>query len=589
MAVIHRAWDEILEREVAVKLLHEHLADDEEIRRRFASEARHAAALSHPHIVAVFDQGVGPPPFIVMELVDGPSLRDVLIERKRLTPRETAGMLLPVCEALARAHAAGLVHRDVKPENVLVTPEGKPKVADFGIAHAMAGTRHTTAGSLIGSVHYIAPELVLGRTATPATDQYAVGVLAFELLTGRKPLPADTPSAVLARISKESIPRPGKFARDVPRALDKVVAKASALDPGSRYPDMQALAAALRSAVPRGSEELQQTERLRTKRLETRRLAAAPAPVAKGRRPRGGSVVVLTALLLLALAVGLVRSAAPQRRVPDLTGLRRDGAASVMRSADLQLAEAPAEPSRDVPEGSVLSQEPAPGSRLERGDTVTVVLSSGPAVLPMPRLLQLSEQQATERLAASGLEFTRGESYSDVAPRGEIIAQLPDAGVPVREGDEVRIHVSMGKEPVEVPDVEGDSRDDAERRLAEAGLTPAFVEEYSDDVPDEGDVIRQSIGAGTVVDKGSAIEVVVSKGPETFRVPNVRGLPVDEARQVLEAEGLVVSITEQPRPRFGPIGFGSLGLVADTSPRPGRVIRRGETVVLVVFVDASSV
>src|SRR5688500_4904034 len=205
MATIYRAVDESLERDVAIKVLHPHLADDELLLKRFRAEARSAAGLLHPNIVNVFDQGVADLPFIVMEYVDGPSLRDVLHDRGRLTPREVLAIAEPVCNALARAHAAGLVHRDVKPENVLIAADGTVKVADFGIARAIADTSHTATGTLVGSVHYLAPELMQGATATDRSDQYALGVVIFELLTGRKPLPAETPMAVAMRSEERRV------------------------------------------------------------------------------------------------------------------------------------------------------------------------------------------------------------------------------------------------------------------------------------------------------------------------------------------------------------------------------------------------
>jgi eukaryotic-like serine/threonine-protein kinase len=252
MATIYRGRDETLERDVAVKVLHPHLAEDDVLQQRFRTEARHAAALLHPNIVNVFDQGGGSVPYIVMEHVDGPSLRDVLLARGRLSPGETLTVIEAVCAALARAHATGLVHRDIKPENILVAPDGTPKVADFGIARAVAETTLTQTGTLIGSVDYMAPELVTGQEATPASDQYAVGVLLFELLTGRKALTGDTPAAVAARHTRERIPPPSQFVTDAPRALDKVVARATAPDPRKRYADTGELARAAHDAVPGG-------------------------------------------------------------------------------------------------------------------------------------------------------------------------------------------------------------------------------------------------------------------------------------------------------------------------------------------------
>src|SRR5680860_617418 len=254
MATIYLATDTSLERAVAIKVLHAHLADDPVLLERFRVEGRHAASLTHPNIVGVFDQGVDDLPYIVMEHVDGPSLRQVLLERGPLTAGEALSVLDPVCRGLARAHTAGVVHRDVKPENVLVAADGTPKVADFGIARAMAATSHTQTGTLIGSVHYMAPELVDGKECSPASDQYAVGILLYELLTGDKPLSADSPMAVALRHAREDIPPPSLAEPSIPPAVDDVVLRATAHDPADRFPDLLAMAEALHRAVPRGAQ-----------------------------------------------------------------------------------------------------------------------------------------------------------------------------------------------------------------------------------------------------------------------------------------------------------------------------------------------
>ena len=250
MGVVHRGWDERLSRPVALKLLHAHLAAEAEVERRFRAEARHAARVKHPNVVILFDQddhqGI---PFIVMELITGHTLRDVLRDRGRLTPAEVLGVLEPACAGLSAIHATGLVHRDIKPENLLIDAAGVVRVADFGIASALDATRHTPAGMLLGSVRYMAPEIVLGQTATPASDQYALGIVMFEALTGTAPLPADDPAALALRHAREPVPPPSSADPAVSGALDEVVMTATALEPGARYPALDALVTAARSAV----------------------------------------------------------------------------------------------------------------------------------------------------------------------------------------------------------------------------------------------------------------------------------------------------------------------------------------------------
>jgi serine/threonine-protein kinase len=250
MGTVHRAWDERLDRAVAVKLLHPHLAEEDEVRARFHAEARHAAKVRHPNVVAVLDQDEHDgQPFIVMELVDGQSLRAILDRRGRLAPTEVARFLTSTCGGLSAIHRAGLVHRDIKPENLLLDASGEVRVADFGISRALDSTRLTPAGTLIGSVAYMAPEIVLGREATFASDQYMLGVVTFEALTGRTPLPAEVPLAAALRHARESVPPPSSVWPQISPALDAVVVTATRREPTDRHPTLAAFLAAVHDAV----------------------------------------------------------------------------------------------------------------------------------------------------------------------------------------------------------------------------------------------------------------------------------------------------------------------------------------------------
>jgi eukaryotic-like serine/threonine-protein kinase len=250
MGTVHRGWDARLARPVALKVLHRHLAADADFERRFRAEARHAARVKHPNVVAVLDQdehdGV---PFIVMEFISGWTLRDVLRRRGRLAPDEVARMLAPTCAGLSAIHRSGIVHRDVKPENLLIDHAGVVRVGEFGIVHTLDATRCTPAGVLLGSVRYMAPEVVLGGQASAASDQYALGVMLFEALTGRAPLPADDPAAVALRHAHEDVPPPSAADPSVPTALDHVVMTAAVRRPEDRYPTVDALNAAFQAAM----------------------------------------------------------------------------------------------------------------------------------------------------------------------------------------------------------------------------------------------------------------------------------------------------------------------------------------------------
>jgi eukaryotic-like serine/threonine-protein kinase len=622
MATIYLGHDESLERPVAVKILHGHLADDDGLQARFRTEARHAAGLLHPNIVNVFDQGVADLPYIVMEHVDGPSLREILLQRGLLTPAEALAVMDPVCQALARAHAAGVVHRDVKPENVLIGPDGAPKVADFGIARAVAETSHTQTGTLIGSVHYMAPELIDGQEATPASDQYAAGVLLFELLTGRKPLTADTPMAVAVRHTRERIPPAGDFASDVPRAVDRVIARATEPDPSRRFPDMLTMAKALRAAVPGGAAPLvirpageggktlvippaaQETMSIAaaadvaTRRAKTRRRKPRKAKRSgsgRGRaRLRTAGVVLLSLVLLAGLAAGVAWAAwnwvvAPITTVPELVGGTEAQAEATLGDLGLVLVVDERVHDLDAPEGQVLGQEPPAGTELRRGEEVEVTVSLGVSDQTVPRVVGSPRDAAVELLEGAPYHFEVevDEAHSDDVPAGQVISQDPEAGDELAQRATVAVVVSLGIEQVAVPDLSGMSREEAQEALAEAGLEVRFEEAFSDEVPQAGRVIRQSTGAGQEVDKGATVTVTVSRGPLTVEVPNVRGKSLADGRAEVEAAGLRVRVEEQPRPRIGPFRQGQYGRVEEQVPGPDTKAQRGETVTLYTFSEAA--
>lgn len=605
MATIYRARDLTLDRDVAVKVLHPHLVDDAGLRERFRTEARHAAKLLHPNIVNVFDtgdrDGPGGLPWIVMEYVDGPSLRDVLRERGSLRPGEALAVVEPLARALARAHAGGVVHRDVKPENVLIAPDGTPKIADFGIARAVAATSHTQTGTLIGSVHYMAPELVSGKPATAATDQYALGVLLYELLTGEQPLDADNVMAIALRHAQEPIPAPSARNPAVPAALDAVVTRATAADPAARFGDMEDFAAALRAAIPQGPEPVVVHTRGEDGREHTLVIPAAalqttivpPPPPARAhaarvpriRWRRGRIPLAVAAAALVALGMWALLLA-PVIDVPRLTGLTLEQARAAAAGEGLAIATAPPRHSRDVPEGRVAAQDPPSDGRARRGGTIHIALSLGPRIVAMPKVVGLAQEQAVERLAEHGFDVRIDTGFHDTAPAGQVAAQRPDPGGEVAEGSKVVLYVSKGIEQVQVPDLAGMNREEAAAALEQAKLRAVFTLRYSDEVPREGDVISQSVPPGQTVDKNTEVTVEVSAGPTVIDVPDLRGMTIDEARAETRRLGLVLHVVEVPRERIGPFRRGRYGYVEEQEPSPGGKqdrIRRGETITVYTY------
>ena len=614
MATIHRATDLTLERDVAVKVLHSHLADETAVLERFRTEAQHAAALAHPHVVSVFDQGGEGPherPYMVMEFVDGPSLRQVIRQRGRVSPREALALIDPVCRALQRAHELGMVHRDVKPENVLVTRDGVVKVVDFGIARAIESSQHTQSGALVGSVHYLAPELVGEQRASPASDQYAVGVMVFELLTGRKALPADSPVGVALRHARERVPAPSTHASDVPPALDAAVRRACAPDPGDRFPDLAAFLGALHQALPEGPLPVslprddggdatvvlpvEDTPVPPSRSPDLRR-----SPVPRGpdrpwrRRLRRGGIVLGTLLASLAVMGAGALAAyhwliAPVIAMPSLEDQQVEQATDVLDSLGL-VPTLEWETTHDVEEGTVIGQDPPAGEELRRGSDVELIVSEGPADVEVPDVEDgsWSSGEARQLLESDPYHFEVvevEEVFDDEIPEGNVIRQSLEPGEEVAQGSELSLEVSRGVRQVEVPDLSGLTRSEAEAALADADLEAAIEEEHSDSVPTPDEVISQSLDPGEEIDEGSTVEVVVSAGPLTIELPDLRGEPVEAAVASLEAEGLAVEVVREPRPSVGPFVRGQEGLVEETDPTPGSAIERGQQVVVYTFDD----
>jgi len=616
MATIFRARDERLDRDVAVKVLHAHLAEDDDLRDRFRAEARAAAGLLHPNIVNVFDSGTDGLPFIVMEYVDGPSLREVLSARGRLSVREVLTVLEPVCAGLTRAHRAGLVHRDVKPENVLVASDGTVKVADFGIARAVteAGAAFggdTATGTLLASVDYVAPELVRGLDATPASDQYAVGILLYELLTGRVPLPGSEPLEAATRHVREDVPPPGAGVDGIPEALDAVVARATAREPEDRYDDLGALVAALRAAVPEGPEPVVVSaqpglgsgtlviprEALHTAMIQGAGRGAPqdadegwdqpPPPQA---RPRRGGLLwtLLLIVVLLGLGGGWLaydQVLAPLRQVPDLSSATRERATATLADLGLAARFNPDEASRDVPLGQILRQDPAAGSSVRRGGEVVLTVSSGPTMVAMPSVLTQQQEAAVALLEGPPYFFkvSVAGGYDGTIPANVVRAQLPDPEAQIAEGSEVSLNISQGVEQRTVPDLAGLPREEAEVRLAESGLEGEFSEETAD--ADAGTVLSQSVPAQTSVDIGTTVGVVLSAGSGTFELPDLVGRPLGEALDALGELGLEAELIERERPSLGPFRGGRVGFVEAQDPNPGSEVAPGDVVRILTLVD----
>ena len=607
MATVLRARDEVLGREVAIKLLHGHLADDPAFLDRFRREARAAAALSHPNVVALYDWGEDADgSYMVLELVPGMSLRDVLRIRGRVTPAEALALIGPAAAGLHAAHRAGLVHRDVKPENLLLGDDGTVKVTDFGLARAAASSTQTFgADVIVGSPHYLCPEAVNGQPVDARADVYALGVMLYEVLVGRPPYEGESPLATALQHTNSTVPPPSAQVPGLPTAVDEVVLRATAREPEDRFADAGEFATALAAAVPEGpsSVDLRDGERNTVvlpvdatdtiiatgsrgadaaTRLTRRGTDDAPSEDGDGARPRRRGRRVLLVLLVLALLSGGAfvtwdRAIAPVTAVPSVVEQPEAQAVATLEDAGFAVR---IDGSRvfdvDVPEGHVVRQDPVGDAR--RGSTIVLTLSAGPAQVDIPVLRGQEEVLGLERLESLGLETEVIRVFDEEVASGLIVGTDPAAGEIVFEGSSVTVEVSQGRQPVELPELRGESEDAAIAALRELGLEPTVVDRVFDDAVPEGAVVSVTAPQGEPVFGGDPIELVVSRGAKPFEMPDVRGNTEDEARKTLTGLGLEVRV-EYVETVF----FFRRGNVQEQDPAPGKLVRRGQTVTLYVW------
>jgi beta-lactam-binding protein with PASTA domain len=587
MGEVFLAHDAVLSREVAIKVLHRSLAGDQAFVDRFRREARAAATLNHPNIVAVYDWGaVDGIYYMVMEYVHGRSARDLLNANGHLEPGQAAGVVRQTLLALEHAHAKGIVHRDLKPENILVTPDGTVKLTDMGLARAFGDARATRAGAVTGTVQYLSPEQIRGEPADPRSDLYALGIVTYELLTGRLPFSGETPMAIAYKHLSERVPAPSGFADGVPPDLDGFVASATDPDRELRPEDARAMRLDLESIQP-------QLGRARTLGGLVQDLpevigagepteAALPAVTqtiprverTKRRRWRGWLAWALALALVAASAWGAWTYLLPHSHpVPDVTGVSVDAASTRLGNLGFVVKVAEGRYDPKVPKGNVLAVDPPAGTSLKDGEVVTLIPSLGPPPVPVPSVAGLSLDAAVTRLTAAGL--VRGQVaqvYSDTVADGDVVRQAPADGK-APQGSAVDLWVSKGHAPADVPDVAGKTQSDAIAALKGAGFKPVVKQEFSDKV-DRGVVISVDPTAGTSQAWGSAVTITVSQGPETFPAPTLTGLTPAQAKAKAATYGLTVSYFYIPG--------SSTSLVIGQNPKPGDTVRYGDAIVLYI-------
>ncbi|CAB4553300.1 unannotated protein [freshwater metagenome] len=587
MASVYRAQDTVLERVVALKVIHPHLATDKSFVEKFRREAKTAASLSHPNLVNVFDQGTdNQATFLVMEYVPGINLRDALNDYGLLSPKRALEILEPLTAGLAAAHAAGILHRDLKPENVFLSDSGIVKLGDFGLAREI--TSHTQTGSLVGTAAYLSPELVLRGQADARSDIYSLGVMAFEMLTGKQPYDGDQAVQIAYQHANSNIPAPSSLNPEVPELLDEIVLWATARNPSDRPSSAKELLPVItraKSDIKRGltttfedfgitrnfTEEFVApagaTEVIgEMQPAESSERADSFVKLAKANRRSGRLVLIVTLLaIFFSAGSGWWFSTGPGGAsvVPELEGRSVEVAISTLEPIGLQVTQEQ-EHSAVVPVGRVTRTEPIAGTRVAKQSPITVFVSLGPKQVLVPEPLGLNLEQAKQLLIDTGLTPGAVDSFFDVAEVGQVFAFSQAAGTSLDEGSVVDLQVSLGP----VPAVEGLSLQQATEKLQAVGLTVSSQQVFSDQVP-AGQVVSLTPSAEPLPEAGS-VSLEVSKGPEFVTMPNVVGETVLAARNALQALGLTVEIdTDQLSSRYGIVKVTKQTPTASTRVRVG--------------------
>ena len=628
MASIYAATDLRLDRNVAVKIMHPHLAQDEQFVARFIREAKAAAALTHPNIVAVQDQGWNnngvPAVFIVMELVEGNTLRDYLYEQNFLTPQQALPIIIPVLSALAAAHKIGIVHRDIKPENILIAKDGRVKIADFGLARgALLGTTMTAESSVIlGSVSYLSPEQVQRGIADSRSDVYAMGIVLFEILTGEKPFAGDDPIQIAFKHVNERIPRISTVKPEIMAELDDLVYSATSPNPDQRPKDADAFLVALRAiaekldpkrrqlsleldlppaplttrkesknksgnkrAMPKSMQALlSKTEQIVTsvkenssslQKIQSNTSDAIRVKKKLSKRVKRNRIIAATlALLLMYGGWTLIAGFGARVVVPSVAGLTVKSATAQFASLGISGEVQEEVFSEEVPAGKIISSQPAGGGKVKPGGVVTLIVSKGKERYDVPNLAGLTPEAAATLLSDNTLTLgTQSESYSSAIPQGSIISSSPRAGEQVKRESRIDIVISKGIEQINALDYVGKSGEQALNELTNAGfdVTPTYV---YDEKELKGIVISQNPNGSQTLPKGTKIAVTISKGSEYVFIPNVLNKTTADATRDLVNSDLKVVVKK--------IGTKKVKTVTNISPKPGTKVKRGSTVTITV-------
>lgn len=607
MATIYAALDTRLDRAVAVKIMHPHLASDEAFVSRFIKEAKATAALSHPNIVAIQDQGWNeggaPAVFIVMELVEGNTLRDFLNENGPLSIEQTIQLIIPVLSALSAAHQTGIIHRDIKPENILISKDGRIKVADFGLARNNAVGQTMTAESsvVLGSVSYLSPEQVQRGISDARSDVYAIGIVLFEMLTGTKPYDGDTPIQIAYKHVNERIPRVNLVKEGIPENLTELIFSSTSPNPDERPRDAQELLNSIRTFQEQIDPKRRQLSleldlppvRINLKKRKkvsvtsalsglkdktSQIISSQPMNSTKpeesigtkkrrvSRRVKRNRIIAL--LLVTALIFGVIKYLDSGKiTVPSLVGLSKSEANKVLDGLGLKSQILSEIFSEDIPKGKIISSKPAGGGKITPNGTVGLNISKGQERILITDLTGKTPDVASQKIAELGLNVGEiFESFDLKIDSGFVIRTDPAVGSNVKRGTVVNLIVSKGIEKIELTSYIGKNGEQALSELTDSGFDVDVEYKFSDNIF-KGQVISQAPDRSDAIPIGSKIRLVISKGPEFIFVPNVLGKSKNSATLDLENLGLRVSIK-------------GTGKVNNISPAIGSKVKQGSLITL---------
>jgi serine/threonine-protein kinase len=608
MASIYEALDTRLDRKVAVKIMHPHLAQDEQFVERFIREAKAAAALSHPNIVAVQDQGWNqngtPAIFLVMEMIEGHTLREYLNEQGNLSVKDGIKFLLPVLSALSAAHKIGIVHRDLKPENILISKEGRIKIADFGLAKGplLGGTMTAESSVILGSVSYLSPEQVQRGIADARSDVYSIAITAFEMFTGKKPFEGAEPIQIAYMHVNNRVPKISSLVSGIPEQLDDLIYRATSSNPDERprdatifHEELSRISQALSPKENQLSLELDipiepmrpkpTRKSLRAKVRELTESIPTPAPretTEEVRKRKKASKRVRRnrkIALLMAVVVGIVGwyvLIGPGSRVvvPSTVGASQSEVSAALEPLGLTSLIIEKQFSEDIAEGRVIQSLPEAGGRVDAGGTVKLIVSKGPERFTLPLVAGLTPEAATNLIAKMPLDLKPlSEEFSTTVPKGYVIDSNPPSGEKVKRGAVVVIRVSKGIEQVALASYIGKSSDQALNELQDSGFAVTSTYAFSE-TRLAGEVISQKPAGGATADKGSAVSLVISKGTQYAYIPNLFSLEEAKAIQALKDLELKVVVKK--------IGKKSVKKVTNISPKVGSKVKRGSTVTITV-------